>query len=228
MFDALLPERSAEDIVSGIVRIRLGEREYALPELPMEATDSWAASIDSSLVGLLGIVDKLGETSGLAPLFVRAREFEGELLDTLLAYDAEHVLPPREELRRIATHTQVLFAVMGVWATTASPLGALVLGIVRAVPTTSDSAEREPISGSLATLASNLATSVDGSPGDSSSTPPRTPSDEPTPSSSAPSSPPVSDTSSPTTERPTTPGGGRHRRSVANRSASREQLSSVP
>lgn len=205
MFDALLPERTAEDIVSGIVRVRLGSAEYALPELAMEPTDAWAARLDDGLVGLLGLIDRLGTTAQLAPLFLQARSFESELLDTLIAYDEQHVLPPKADLRKSVTHTQILFAVMGVWATTASPLGALVVEMVRQ-SATSDSSEPVPTSGLRETLGSLQATSDPDSPTGSSSTPSRTSTADSRPTSSGRSTRRGSGTSPRTTKRPTRSG----------------------
>ena len=227
MFDALLPERSAEDLIGGIVRVRLGSAEYALPELPMDATDEWAASIDGSLSGLLDMIDRLGESADLAGLFTQARAFEAQLLDALVAYDRSGVLPDRSALRSTVTHTQVLFAVMGVWATTASPLGALVVGLVRSLPTTSGSSELAATSGSLASLAGIRSTSGDDSPMASSSTPSRTPSGDSTTSSSDPSKRRARATSSPTTRRRTGAGRAGRINGAASRSGSAAQLSSV-
>lgn len=206
MFDALLPERSAEDLIGGIVRVRLGSTEYVLPELPIDATDEWAARVDGGLAGLLGMIDELGDKSGLASVFLRAREWEAELVDALKAYDRSDVLPDHARLRATVTHTQVLFAVMGVWATTASPLGALVVGAIRALPSTSDSTALAPTSGLRETLGSILPTSDVSSPTASSSTRSRTSSSARKSGSSGASKRSASATSSRATRRHTASG----------------------
>jgi hypothetical protein len=202
VFESLIPSRSVEEIVSGIVPVRLGSATYALPELSMAGTDAWAASIDGRLAGLLGAVDRLDSGGTIAQLFLVAKQFDAELLDTLIAYDTTGVLPERDELRANATHTQVLFAVMGVWATTSSPLAAAVLSIVRALPEIPTGTQSAPISGLLETLGLTYADSESGSPTESSTAESPTPRTDSTTSSNGRSKRSASARSSRTTRTP--------------------------
>jgi hypothetical protein len=151
VFESLIPSRSVEEIVNGHRAGRLGSATYALPELSMAGTDAWAASIDARLAGLLGAVDRLDSTAR-SPSVPRGEAVRRR--DARHAHRVRHVraLPSRDELRANATHTQVLFAVMGVWATTSSPLAAAVLGIVRALPEIPTGTQSAPTSGLLETL----------------------------------------------------------------------------
>jgi hypothetical protein len=135
MFDELIPSRSVEDILAGRLSVSLGGTTYVLPELAMEATDEWAQSIDERLRGLLSLIDNMGEGSGMLDLFTAAAGFQDDMLDTLIAFDTTSVLPSRAEIRKLATHTQLMFALMGVWASTKSPLAATVVAVLRSLPT---------------------------------------------------------------------------------------------
>ncbi len=132
MLDTILPSRSVEDYVDGRVTIVLAGVAYRLRELSMVETDAWAGTIDDRLMGLLSKIDALdnGQVT-LATLFEDARLFDASLFDTLLAYDKDKTLPSKKVLQATVTHTQVLFALLGVWATTKSPLAVGVLNAVK-------------------------------------------------------------------------------------------------
>lgn len=146
MFKALIPTRSVEEIIGGQLRIQLGSTTYVLPELAMDPTDRWAATIDERIKGLLAIVDGMDEEAGVLALFSAAMAFQDEMLATLLAYDEQHVLPPAEEIRKSATHTQLMFALVGVWASSKSPLAATVMAVLGALPETPTGTAPAPIS----------------------------------------------------------------------------------
>jgi hypothetical protein len=132
-FTDLIPTRSVEDIIGGRVPVVLGRARYVLPELPMDATDEWSGAIDERLRGLLEAIDELAEAAGLLNIYEMASRFQAELLDTLIAYDRDKVLPDKAAIRSTATHTEVMFSVLGVWSATSSPLAATVVTILKQV-----------------------------------------------------------------------------------------------
>lgn len=156
MFNALIPARSVEEIVGGQIRVQLGGTSYVLPELAMEPADIWAASIDDRLYGLLQVIDETDE-EGIAPLFKTAEQFQAEMLDLLIAYDGFGLLPARAVILKTATHTQLMFALLGVWASTKSPLAATVLAILNSLPETTTGTERAPTSPSNGNVLGRLA-----------------------------------------------------------------------
>lgn len=170
MLDSLLPSRSVEDYIDGRVTIVLAGVAYRLRELSMVETDAWAGAIDDRLMGLLAKIDALDNgTVTLATLFEDARLFDGSLFDTLLAYDKDATLPPKETLQATVTHTQVLFALLGVWATTKSPLAVGVLNAVK-MALILTGIEQAPTASSPETSDGDSEKSEPDSPTDSSTT----------------------------------------------------------
>lgn len=214
MLESLIPSRTVEDYVDGRVPIVLADRLYRLRELSMADTDEWATSIDGRLVGLLEKVDALdsGEAT-LASLFEDARLFDASLFDTLLAYDRDGVLPGKDELVQTVTHTQVLFALLGVWSTTKSPLAAGVMNAVKLALILTGNAPR-PTSSSPETSSGDLLTSAADSPTDSSTTtsaPPRKRSSSPAARTSRRPSKPSGSATSRRTTTSSTGTGSEHR-----------------
>jgi hypothetical protein len=116
---SLSPTRSAEDILSGRVRLVIGEAVYDLPALPITKNRLWKEDIDTRLTLLIGGLDAAGtDTAAILTLLSAASD---QLMDLLLSYDQSRVLPPREELEEVMTEAQLLSAVLEVW-TAANPL----------------------------------------------------------------------------------------------------------
>jgi hypothetical protein len=127
---SLAPTRSAEDILSGRVRLAVGEEHYDLPALPIKENRLWKADIDSRLQMLIGGIDAAGTDTGT--ILALLTDASDQLMDLLLSYDQSHVLPDREVLEATMTEPQLLTAVLEVWAA-ANPLVGMGLA---ALPTT--------------------------------------------------------------------------------------------
>lgn len=129
----LLGERSAQDIIAGVVRVRLGGLEYQLPVLSIAANRRWHAQLEGSLVNLVATIDLEGEDlGGILATFATATD---QLLDALYAFEAAgpypgQVLPERAALEEQATDSEVLVATLGVWSAS-NPFGAVALGAMR-------------------------------------------------------------------------------------------------
>lgn len=209
MLSAVIPVRSADDFVAGIIRVRLGDEEVILHELPMDAMDAWADRVDRDLADVLRKVSD-GDAEEVTAELVAARP---RMLEALCRYPG---VPPAEQLRATATHSEVLQALMGVWSA-ANPLVATLVEALLAL-----SSARTSNDGGVSELMSTLLHSSDG-PGSGSdpSSPTASSSPEPTSSTTAEpnatrrrSKPRGSGSSSPTTSRPTADGSGpstRHR-----------------
>jgi len=131
----LLPERSAEDILAGQVRVHLGSRgparvaqTYVLPVLSIAANRKWKESLEGGLQQLLATVDAAGDD--LATILAAFSTATPQLLDLLYGYDDTHVLPERERLEEEATDIEVLMATLEVWSA-ANPFAGVALALAR-------------------------------------------------------------------------------------------------
>lgn len=130
----MLPERSAEDIAAGRIRVTFGLQEAAqtvnLYVLPIDANEQWVAQLNDTIGGvwesLAGVDTK--------QLLVWLAQQTVPMLDLLDAYDLHKTLPNREWLRQHATNQQVLGAFLGVCAA-AHPLA---VGLIEAASTDSE------------------------------------------------------------------------------------------
>lgn len=113
LFPAEMPERSATDILAGVVRVYIGGTPYSLPTLPMEASEGWLASLDQRFAAVASGIEEAGDD--LAAKLNHLMAGQSVMLDALYAYDQSSVLPPREEAERLATKTEILRAVIEVW-----------------------------------------------------------------------------------------------------------------
>lgn len=130
-FAALLPERTADDILARVVRVRLGAHTYALPVLSIAANRRWKTALEDQLVGLFGAVESI-EDEDLRGLLAAFSTVTDQLLDALERYDEQGVLPPRAELEEEASDIDVLLAVLGVWSA-ANPFVEVARDVVRDV-----------------------------------------------------------------------------------------------
>lgn len=128
-FAALIPERSAADILAGQLHLTLGGKLYTLRVLPIKATREWLTNLEDGTARLLGLLDKAGDMDGVLGAF---RGVTDQLEAALRAYDRDNVLPPHEQLEEEATDTEVLMAVLAVWSA-ANPFASVALSAMRQV-----------------------------------------------------------------------------------------------
>lgn len=116
-FSHLLPERSPEEILAAEVRLIFGRKAptaYTLPVLSIAENREWKATLEGGLVGLLNSLDDTGDDlTGVLAAFATVSE---QLLDAVLRYDVDGLLPTRDELEHLATDPQVLRAVLAIWS----------------------------------------------------------------------------------------------------------------
>lgn len=187
MLGALIPSRSAEDFASGVIRVTLGRQEYILDELPMDAMDAWSAVVDGRLAGLLRGLDEGEAVDDVLTQLSAARPL---VLDALASYPG---IPPADELRKTASHAEVLRALMGVWSAANPLVATLVEGLLAM------SSARTNGDGNASALMSTLQRISDGPSAGSEA-------NSPTANSSPDSTPPTSDSKRPTKPRSKPPG----------------------
>ena len=135
---SLVPERSVEDILTGRIRLVLGGKPYELPVRSIRANREWQETLQSDLQGLLTAVASAGDdAAGILDHLLAA---DVQLLDLLVSYDADGVLPPRDELEGIVRPNELLLAVIGVWRA-ASPLADIGLVMMNAPASSPSPAE---------------------------------------------------------------------------------------
>lgn len=125
----MLPERSAEDIAAGRIRLTFGVRDEARPVdlfvLPIAGNRKWVERCNASVGGVWDTFDSVDQKQVLTWL---AQQTE-PMLDLLAAYDVHGDLPDREWLEDHATDQQVLSAFLGVCAA-AHPLAVSVIDAI--------------------------------------------------------------------------------------------------
>lgn len=123
----LLPERSAEDIAAGRIRLTFGILESArtvdLSVLPISANRIWKERLEKSLGGVWEGLEGVADGSK-ALAWLGNQTFD--MVDLLQAYDARGVMPDKEWILDNATDQQVLSAFLGV-AAAAHPLAASLI-----------------------------------------------------------------------------------------------------
>lgn len=125
---ALLPERSAQDILAGQLHVRLGGERLAMRVLPIKANREWKEALEDRLSNLLGMLDASGDS--LEAVMAAFATATPQLIEALYSYDVDHVLPPIERLEEVATDTEVLRAVLEVWSA-ANPFATVALSTMR-------------------------------------------------------------------------------------------------
>lgn len=130
LFRTLLPERSVEDVLTGVLRMHFGGEEFAVPVLVIEKADAWRTRLGEEFGSIMGALE--GQTN---PAGVLA--FMGSHSPTLLAmlreYDDSGALPDDTWMRSHATEPEVLRAFMLVMAAS-YPFVAAALDILAANP----------------------------------------------------------------------------------------------
>jgi hypothetical protein len=122
----LMSPRSVEDILAERVRITLAKREYVLPVLPMGPEAEWKASLDAGFNAILAAVG--GDAEAAIALL---SEHGDKLLDALIAYDRDGILPPREAILAEASQIEVIRAALEV-RQSATPLVVIALAVMMA------------------------------------------------------------------------------------------------
>lgn len=202
MFESLIPSRSAEDLASGVIRVTLGGRDVLLEEVPMDAMDAWSASVDERLNGLLGGLEQGQEVGDVMAALTAARPL---VLDALTSYPG---VPDAETLRRTATHSEVLRALLGVWSA-ANPLVAVIVEALKvaASQTMTGAGNGSALMSTLQRISDGRSDDSDGSSPTGNSSPDSTPPTSGSPSGTRrPSKPRGPGSSTPTTARRTPTG----------------------
>lgn len=113
--------RSAEDLLGGRVRVSIGGAEYELRVRSIRANREWKAKLDAQTSRLISELEEGGDD---IPALLGALSNQVEpLLDMLLAYDVDGVLPSREAILDLEPDASmdVVNACREVWRA-ASPL----------------------------------------------------------------------------------------------------------
>lgn len=126
IIEGFLPERSAQDILAGRIRVTLGGEEFVLPSLTIAANDEWRERCSSELRTLFGAFESIESPVGLLAWLDGTTDLQ---LRLLRAYDVGGVLPDDEWLRSHASPDAVLRAVLEVTAA-AFPTFAVVLDMI--------------------------------------------------------------------------------------------------
>jgi hypothetical protein len=118
-----LPTPTAEEIVSGRMRIVLGRQDYLLPVLPIERNEQWQRAEDAALGVARALLDEQKEAAETLAFLARQAE---TMYAQLVAYDGlgidpeldriERILPDWEAARKVATESQILAAFLTVLA----------------------------------------------------------------------------------------------------------------
>jgi hypothetical protein len=130
-----LPERSAEDITAGRIRLTFGVGESARPVdlfvLPINANRAWKEKLEKTLGGVWEGLDGVADPSTMLAWLA---DQDTSMLDLLQAYDIHGVLPDKAWIEDHATNQQVLTAFLGVCAA-AHPLA---VSVIEAISSNSD------------------------------------------------------------------------------------------
>jgi hypothetical protein len=112
MLDPFALERSIEDVLAGRLRVVLGGKAFILPVRSIASNRRWVDSLDAKLSSLLATVSTSGD---YATLVGAVESIEPEnLLDLVIAYDEDGVLPARDELLELARPHELLQALKAI------------------------------------------------------------------------------------------------------------------
>jgi hypothetical protein len=130
--------RSEDDILAGVLRVRLGKEEKTIRELYIEELDEWKKLFAASISGL----DQLdsGSPGQLGQLMNAGGN---TVLDLVLAYDKEEVLGGRDWIRKHASERQVYQVFRGL-LDEAFPFIADALGALAQVQAIREAVQSEP------------------------------------------------------------------------------------
>jgi len=102
-----MPERSVEDVLSGVIRLHLGQEEFALNVLVIEKADEWREHLT---VAFGDVMTALGEQTNVAGVFAFLGTHTPTMIELIRLYDVEEVLPDEAWIRSHANEPQVLRA----------------------------------------------------------------------------------------------------------------------
>lgn len=118
------PRRPAGDILSRVVRVVLGGREYQLPVRSIKGNREWLEQLGAATIDVASQIDRADSGArAAADLYAALIAQAPALLDALIAYDTAGVLPSKDEIEAIepdCTH-EIVAAVGEVWRA-ANPL----------------------------------------------------------------------------------------------------------
>lgn len=215
---AFVPELTPSDIFRGITPITLGGVRFELPAGSIERDERWVATVDHAFSGMMEAA-RIAEDDTTSILKVMQASTD-MLLDLLLDYDAEGVLPDRDTIRRIGRSHELVRAVFTLWIAANPTLAVAVMDAGTALML---STSPEPTSGSQPSTDGLLDASGPSSPPHSSS-PTSTPAKSASTAGSARASKRrASGQPSPATRRHTTAGAGRQARAARGAAASQAQ-----
>jgi hypothetical protein len=136
MLDVIAP-RSAEDILSRVVRVTLGGQTYELPVRSIRANREWKANLEARLAMLVDRLTSADEADDARAALNDALASQvDDLIELLIAYDTAGVLPSREQIEEIEPDATmaIVMAVREVWRA-ANPLVATAIGRMAETPT---------------------------------------------------------------------------------------------
>lgn len=139
---SMLPERTAEDVMAGMVRVTLGGRIHTLAVLPIGLNDAWKVRFNESFATVFAAMERPDANAGAIMSFLSG--MTDVQIDLLMAYDVRYVgdtddtesagqLPDIAWIRRHSTEPELLRAVLGVTAA-AFPFAATIIEMLRESP----------------------------------------------------------------------------------------------
>jgi len=102
-----MTQRSAEDVLAGVLRISVGGIEKRVPTLPMRASAEWQESLG---VTLGGFARNLSADQSAESLMGFARFTQAAILDAVVGYDRTGALGGRDWLAEHADPAQLYIA----------------------------------------------------------------------------------------------------------------------
>lgn len=123
-------ERSIDDVIAGVIRFSLGGQPFAMAVIPMGAHDRWQESLNADTAAQFEAVPDEGPGRGGA---LRKAVLAGRdrMVDALIDYDRDKVLPTREEIFELATGQEIFAAIGEVVAVGGDPFGLIALTAAR-------------------------------------------------------------------------------------------------
>jgi hypothetical protein len=138
----LLPKRSAEDVLAGLVRVELDGQAFVLPVLPIAEGRIWRDRFERTIASLLGGFALVAKPETVVAYLGTQT---AALWDLLSAYDRDRILPDRDWIETHVSEAALLRAVLEVTGA-AYPLAVSLLELA----TTQPEALREVLKRALA------------------------------------------------------------------------------
>jgi hypothetical protein len=109
VFRALIPERTTEDVLSGRLRMYLGDEVYQLRVLTIEQSDAWRELVQTKANEIL---TQLGGETNVAGVLAFMGMHTPTLLELVHEYDVSGVLPDDQWIYKHCTEADILRAFM--------------------------------------------------------------------------------------------------------------------